>query len=79
MQEEAVADIDSIAFDYQLFSAANTFLLPIVVITIIPMHLFSDIYTLDYNQEANFWGAQTANHPELILPFLDTITYHLRC
>ena len=36
-------------------------------------------FTLDYNQEANFWGAQTANHPELILPFLDTITYHLRC
>ena len=39
------------------------------------MYILRSRYTLDYNQEANFWGAQTANHPELILPFLDTITY----
>lgn len=27
----------------------------------------------DYNLEANFWSAQVANHPELILPYADTV------
>ena len=25
-------------------------------------------FTLDYNFQANFWGAASSNHPELILP-----------
>ena len=30
-------------------------------------------YTLDYNFQANFWGASSSNHPELIMPYVDTI------
>jgi hypothetical protein len=28
---------------------------------------------LDYNFQANFWGASSSNHPELIMPYVDTI------
>ena len=30
-------------------------------------------FTLDYNFQANFWGAASSNHPELITPYMDTM------
>jgi hypothetical protein len=34
---------------------------------------WSDQMTLDYNFEANYWSAATANHPELVLSYAATI------
>lgn len=35
---------------------------------------WNDQLTLDYNFEANFWGAGAANHPEMYLPYIATVT-----
>eukprot|EP00756_Hemistasia_phaeocysticola_P003612 Hpha_TRINITY_DN12336_c0_g1::TRINITY_DN12336_c0_g1_i1::g.156056::m.156056 len=34
---------------------------------------WNDQLTLDYNFEANFWGAGSSNHPEMYLPYIDVV------
>lgn len=43
-----------------------------------PWHLngpicWSNKYTLDYNFEAPYWGVYSSNHPDLAMPYYDTI------
>ena len=41
--------------------------------TVTDVPKYADQMTLDYNFQANFWSAQTSNHAELILPYVDTV------